>query len=97
MLIDDLHRRGVRPRTRIGPDGGAVNSTHFMVGPLAHILKNRFYIGEVAYRGEVHPGEHPSIINRELFEAVQARFKGKAVVRRASRSQSVAISFTNSR
>src|SRR5260370_25633603 len=38
LLIDDLHRRGVRPRGRIGP-GGAVNSTHFMVGPLAHLLK----------------------------------------------------------
>jgi site-specific DNA recombinase len=91
LLIEDLHRRGVRPRGRIGPDGGAVNSTHFMVGPLAHILKNRFYIGEVAYRGEVHPGEHPSIIDRALFEAVQERLKGKAVIRRATRSQSPAF------
>ena len=62
-----------------------------MVGPLAHLLKNRFYIGEVAYRGEVHPGEQPPIIDRPLFEAVQARLKDKAVTRRATRSQSPAF------
>jgi site-specific DNA recombinase len=91
LLVDDLHRRGVRPRARIGRDGEAIHATHFMVGPLAHLLKNRFYIGEVAYRGEVHPGEHPPIIDRPLFEDVQARLKDKAVVRRVSRSQSPAF------
>jgi DNA invertase Pin-like site-specific DNA recombinase len=88
LLIDDLHRRGVWPRARIGRDGGAVHPTHFMVGPVAHILKNRFYIGEVAYRGEVHPGEQPPIIDKELFEAVQARLKDRAVTRRTGRSRS---------
>ena len=33
-----------------------------MVGPLAYFLKNRFYIGEVVYRGEVHPGEQQPIV-----------------------------------
>jgi site-specific DNA recombinase len=91
LLIVDLHHRGVRPRSRIGPDSGAVHPTHFMVGPLAHLLKNRFYIGEVAYRGEIHPGEHPSIVDRPLFEAVQARLKEKAVTRRIFRTQSPAF------
>jgi len=91
LLIDDLHRRGVRPRARIGRDGGAVHPTHFMVGPLAHLLKNRFYIGEVAYRGEVHPGEQPPLIDRPLFEAVQARLRDRAVARGARRSQSPAF------
>ncbi len=91
LLIDDLHRLGVRPRARIGSDGGAVHPTHFMVGPLAHILKNRFYIGEVAYRGEIHPGEQTAIIDRPLFEAVQATLRDKAVTRKLTRSQSPAF------
>jgi site-specific DNA recombinase len=62
-----------------------------MVGPLAHLLKNRFYIGEVAYRGEVHPGEQLPIVDRDLFEAVQGRLKDKAVTRRVTRSQSPAF------
>jgi site-specific DNA recombinase len=91
LLIVDLHSQGVRPRSRIGPGGAPNHSTHFMVGPLAHLLKNRFYIGEVAYRGEVHPGEHPPIIDRPLFEAVQTRLKEKAATRRTSRAQSPAF------
>jgi site-specific DNA recombinase len=91
LLVVDLHSRGVRPRSRIGPDGVRIEPTHFMVGPLAHLLKNRFYIGEIAYRGEVHPGEHPTIVDRALFEAVQARLKEKAVARRTFRTQAPAF------
>ena len=44
-----------------------------MIGPLAHLLKNRFYVGEVVYKGEVHKGEHEPILDRDLFEAVQEK------------------------
>jgi hypothetical protein len=45
----------------------------FMVGPLAHLLKYRLYICEIVDRGEAHKGEHAPILDRELFDAVQAR------------------------
>ena len=51
------------------------------MGPLAYLLKNRFYVGEVVYRGETHRGEHEAIIEPELFEAVQAKLNGAAVDR----------------
>jgi hypothetical protein len=38
------------------------------VGSLAHLLKNRFYIGEITYRGEVRSGEDEPILGRDLFE-----------------------------
>ena len=88
LLIEDLHRSGVRPRARVGRDGGTINPTRFMVGPLAYLLKNRFYIGEVVYRGEVHPGEQQPIVEKELFEAVQAKLKHRAVARKLRRSRS---------
>ena len=56
----------------------------FGVGPLAHLLKNRFYIGEVHYRGEVYRGEHEPILGRDLFEAVQAKLAANAVDRQGS-------------
>jgi site-specific DNA recombinase len=80
MLIDDLERPGIKPHNS--------KPGRFMVGPLAHILKNRFYIGEVAYRGEVHEGEHPPIVDKELFLAVQAKLQDRAVDRRVRRSRS---------
>jgi site-specific DNA recombinase len=51
------------------------------VEALAHLLKNRFYIGEVNYRGEVCRGEHEPILARNLFEAVQAKRAANAVAR----------------
>jgi site-specific DNA recombinase len=51
------------------------------VGPLAHLLKNRFYIGEVNYRGEVYRDEHEPILTRDLFEAVQEKLAANAVAR----------------
>src|SRR4029077_4017245 len=59
-----------------------------MVEPLAYLLKNRFYIGEVVYRGEVHPGEQQPIIDKELFETVQAKIKDRAVARKVRQSRS---------
>ena len=36
-------------------------------------MRNRFYIGEVAYKGDILPGEQPPILDRSLFEAVQQK------------------------
>lgn len=38
---------------------------------LYNILRNRLYIGEIEYSGEIHSGEHDPIIDIELFEIVQ--------------------------
>jgi hypothetical protein len=61
------------------------------VGALPHFLKNRFYIGEVVYRGETHSGEHASIIDRPTFEAVQAKLAENARARRVRVESSPAI------
>src|SRR4029077_7196916 len=50
--------------------------------PLAHLLKNHFYIGELVYRGEVHRGEHGPILDAALFTAVQAKLAAQARARR---------------
>jgi site-specific DNA recombinase len=62
-----------------------------MVGPLAYLLKNRFYVGDVVYKGEVHKGEHEPILDRELFEAVQAQLAERKVRRKLAKSKSSAI------
>lgn len=41
-----------------------------------YLLRNRFYIGEVnykgqIYKGQIYPGEQPAILDRELFDRVQ--------------------------
>ena len=72
-------------------NGSSVQAAAFTVGPLAHLLKNRFYVGEVVYKGEVHPGSQEPIVGRDLFEMVQARIADGKVARQALRSASPAI------
>src|SRR5246127_4267221 len=86
-----LESEGVKPKPRMLANGTAIAAERFMVGPLAHMLKNRFYIGEVAYRGEIHKGEHAPILDRQLFEAVQARLAERAVRRKMRRSRSPSL------
>src|SRR6516165_2168815 len=81
-LAQDLDRRGIRSKPRRRSTGRTVGGGRFGVGALAYLLKNRFYIGELVYRGEVHHGEHEPIVDSALFEAVGAKLAAQAVERR---------------
>jgi site-specific DNA recombinase len=81
-LAEELDRQGIRSKPRRLSNGRSVGGKRFGVGALAHLLKNRFYIGEVVYRGEVHRGEHEPILEPALFGAVQGELAAQAVARR---------------
>src|SRR5437763_3739189 len=81
-LAQDLERRGICSKPRRLSNGRTIGGGRFGVGALAHLLKNRFYIGEVVYRGEAHCGEQAPIVNRALFAAVQAKLAAQARARR---------------
>ena len=67
-LLMELDRRGIRTKVNHRRNGQKSGGIRFGVGSLAHLLKNRFYVGEVIYRGEVHRGAHEPILTRDLFE-----------------------------
>jgi hypothetical protein len=71
--MQDLRQRKILTKVRRLSSGRAVGGIPLNRGSLAHLLRNRFYIGEVVYRGEVLPGEQPAILDRKLFEAVQRK------------------------
>lgn len=81
MLAEILERKGIRTKARPLLDGEIRGGIPFGVGTLAHLLRNRFYIGEIEYRGEVHAGEHEAILDRALFNEVHAKLTKNAVDR----------------
>jgi site-specific DNA recombinase len=81
-LAEELDRQDIHSKPRQLSNGRSVGGKRFGVGALAHLLKNRFYIGEVAYRGEVHRGQHEPILEPALFEAVQVKLAAQAAARR---------------
>jgi site-specific DNA recombinase len=90
-LIQDLDQRDVRTKRQVGGNGQTRGGIRFGVGPLAHLLRNRFYIGEVVYRGKVHQGEHEPIVDQALFEAVQTKLAAGATARQLRLKGSPAI------
>ena len=81
VLAEILERKGIRTKVRPLSNGETRGGIPFGVGALAHLLRNRFYVGEIDYRGEVHAGEHEAILDRSVFDKVQAKLKKNAVDR----------------
>ena len=73
MLMADLRKRGIVTKVRTLKTGKTVGGIAFTRGPLAHLLRNRFYIGEVKFKGETFKGEQPAIVDYKVFEAVQMK------------------------
>jgi hypothetical protein len=72
-LVRDLKDRSIRTKTRLRSTGLTHGGIPFERGSLFYLLRNRFYIGEVKYKGEILPGEQPAIMDRQLFDAVQQK------------------------
>jgi site-specific DNA recombinase len=90
-LLADLRRSGIVTKVRRLANGRTIGGIPFTRGPLAHLLRNRFYIGEVAYKGKICPGEQPAILDRELFEAVQARLSEQRTSHHAAQGSSESL------
>jgi site-specific DNA recombinase len=91
LLMTDLRKRGIVTKVRRLKTGKAVGGIPFTRGPLAHLLRNRFYVGEVAFKGEILAGEQLAIVDRKLFNAVQAKLDEQLNNHNAARVKSEAL------
>src|SRR3989449_3757373 len=87
-LVRDLRERNIRSKTRLLATGATRGGVLFERGSLFYLLRNRFYIGEVKYKGEILPGEQPAIMDRELFDAVQHKLTDQWSHRNHAKSKS---------
>ena len=82
--LAELRRLGIVTKVRQRADGTSAGGIPFTRGPLSYLLRNRFFIGEVVYKGEILKGPQEPIIDRTLFNAVQeclARQLNREIVR----------------
>ena len=73
LLMTDLRKRGIVTKVRSLKTGQTSGGISFTRGPLAYLLRNRFYVGKVVFKGETLAGEQPAIVDQDLFDAVQAK------------------------
>jgi site-specific DNA recombinase len=91
LLMADLRNRGITSKVRSLKTGEAIGGISFTRGPLAYLLRNRFYIGDVVFKGEVLQGEQAPIVDRALFDAVQAKLEEQNNNHKTTRAKSEAL------
>jgi site-specific DNA recombinase len=69
----ELMRLNLTTKPYETPRGRAVGGLSFARGHIYKILSNPLYIGEIEHRGVRYPGQHPPLIDRKKWDAVQAQ------------------------
>jgi DNA invertase Pin-like site-specific DNA recombinase len=87
-LVRDLKQRNIRTKAKLLANGATRGDIPFQRGTLFYLLRNRFYIGEVGYKGDILPGEQPPIMERALFDAVQQKLTDQWTARTRIRNAS---------
>src|SRR4051812_48179824 len=90
-LVAELDRRKIvtkRRNTKVTKYRGGIPFTY---GPLAYLLKNRLYIGEIHHGSKWSKGEHEATLDRPTFDRVQELLKANAVKRKVKFSESGAM------
>jgi DNA invertase Pin-like site-specific DNA recombinase len=90
-LQRDLREQGIVTRKRTLSSGRAIRGRALTNGPLAHMLRNRMYLGEINHRDKSYHGEHTPIIDPSLFEAVQSKLTENRQERRRRRQSPDAL------
>jgi site-specific DNA recombinase len=69
----ELMRLNLTTKPYETPRGRAIGGLSFARGHIYKILSNPLYIGEIVHRGVRYPGQHPPLIDRKKWDAVQAQ------------------------
>jgi DNA invertase Pin-like site-specific DNA recombinase len=90
-LQRELRSRGIVTRKRTLSSGKMLGGVSLTNGPLAYMLRNRMYLGEINHRGQSYPGEHQPILEQALFDQVQAQLDKNQHTRRLKNERSQAL------
>ena len=90
-LRERLVAEGVTSKRRVLRHGRVTGGKPINRGALYYLLRNRIYRGQIVHKDKAYPGEHEAIIDRDLWDAVQATLTGntRGTRRRGSRRPSL--------
>ena len=71
-LKAELDTAGIRSKRRTFADGTVYGGHKLSRGALYLMLQNRIYRGEITHKGNSYPGEHKAIVDKALWDKVQA-------------------------
>ena len=79
-LADELYDRGLRTRPTAKHPAKKVS-----INKLSQMLRDRYYLGYVTYKGEEIRGRHDPLIDEDLFDRVQDRLNSRTAAKERRR------------
>ncbi|HCX83765.1 MAG TPA: hypothetical protein DHV14_01215 [Micrococcales bacterium] len=73
-IADELTERGLTTRPTARRPAGPISDTK-----IQQMLRDRYYLGEVTYKGESFKGRHEPLISADLFDHVQRTLDARGV------------------
>ncbi len=70
-VVKKINSLGYRTKLHPTKTGKPIGGGEFIITSVSHILTNPIYIGLVKHRGNTYQGQHPPIIDKEIFDKVQ--------------------------
>ena len=84
LLVKELNGAGHRTKSWTTQDGKVREGVPLTKNFLYKLLDHRVYLGEAVHKGDAHAGEHPAIIDRAVWDKVQAVKTDNAPRKRAA-------------
>jgi len=82
-LKEEADRQGLTTKKRKS-GGRCAGGLKFSRGHLYQLLHNPVYVGQVAHKGKVYPGQHNAILEKEAWDTVQKMLDDQAPPRTSS-------------
>jgi site-specific DNA recombinase len=76
----EADRQGLKTKKR-KPTSRCSGGLPFSRGHLYQLLHNPLYIGQISHKGKTYPGQHEAIVERNIWEKVQAMLDDQAPAR----------------
>ncbi len=78
---------GLRSRRRVCGAGRVSGGTPFDRGHIHHLLSNPIYAGRIRHKGQVYAGQHPAIIDPDVWDQVQQMLEDGAAKSRGTKQK----------
>ncbi len=76
-LALDLLERGILSKRRASCNDHRGGNRPLSRGALYHLLRNPLYIGQIRHKDTCHAGQHPPLLDRDLWERVQQQLTAR--------------------
>ena len=86
-LKQSLDAESLRIPIRIDGAGRSTGGGQFSRGHIYKLLSNPIYVGCIAHKGQVHEGQHPPIVDQDLWDRVQQSLRNHLDAARTAKAR----------